>query len=307
MIFRLAFAVGLFAGSLTFGWLLGRRRVLTEASAGGLLRFDVKVLSPLVLTLLFWRFDLTNWRAFSLPLLGCVALFSTWLPAWMYARLGGLSRPETGSFVTCAMFSNVGYLGALIAFALYGEPGYALASLHLVYFSPCFYVVAFTIARRFGALDGPMRDEAGNAKLRLYPVMGLCAGLLLSAAHIPRPVLLEWLSHVLIPLESACYLVAIGSQLRPEPMRGVARHCLAMSAIKFLYTPAVGWLIVWATRLTGLARFVVLLQTCMPVAISPLMLPVLFGVDRRLANALWLSTTILAIPVLALYIPLIVP
>ncbi len=307
MILRLAYAISLFVGSLAIGWLLGRRGVLTERSAGRLLRFGVKVLSPAVLMLLFWRFDLANWQAFALPALGCAVLFSTCLPAWLYGRLAHLSRPEMGSFLTCAMFSNVGYLGALIAFALYGESAYALAALYLVYFSPCFYVVAFTIARRFGSLDRLEQARSGNSELRLYPVAGLCIGLLLSAAHIPRPASLEWIGHVLIPLDTTCYLIAIGSQLRLEPMRGIMRHCVAMSAIKFLYTPAIGWLIVWSAHLTGLTRFVVLLQTCMPVATSPLMLPVLFGVDRRLANGLWLFTTLLAIPILVFYVPAILP
>jgi len=49
----------------------------------------------------------------------------------------------------------------------------------------------------------------------------------------------------------------------------------------------------------------VLLQAAMPVGVSPLMLPALFGVDRKLTNALWLTTTMLAIPWLLLYLPLI--
>ncbi len=55
----------------------------------------------------------------------------------------------------------------------------------------------------------------------------------------------------------------------------------------------------------GLPRLVVLLEASTPVAVSPLVLPLLFGLDRRLANALWLVTTLIAIPWLLLVILLL--
>jgi len=47
------------------------------------------------------------------------------------------------------------------------------------------------------------------------------------------------------------------------------------------------------------------LQASPPVAVSPLVLPLLFGLDRRLSNALWLFTTAAALPWLLLIIPLL--
>jgi len=41
------------------------------------------------------------------------------------------------------------------------------------------------------------------------------------------------------------------------------------------------------------------------VAVSPMVLPLLFGLDRKLANALWLFTTLIAIPWLLLVIPIL--
>ena len=80
---------------------------------------------------------------------------------------------------------------------------------------------------------------------------------------------------------------------------------LAMSAIKFLYTPLVAWLLLAVFHIHGLPRFIVLLEASTPVAVSPLVLPLLFGLDRKLANALWLFTTILSLPWLACIVPLL--
>jgi predicted permease len=133
----------------------------------------------------------------------------------------------------------------------------------------------------------------------------MLVGVLLNLAGVVRPQPLEWLNHVLIPLDTALYLTAIGSQLHLASPRPHLAPCLVMSGIKFLYTPLVAWLLVAAFGLQGLPRFVVLLQASTPVAVSPMVLPLLFNLDRRLANALWLFTTVASLPWLLLVIPLL--
>ncbi len=76
-----------------------------------------------------------------------------------------------------------------------------------------------------------------------------------------------------------------------------------MSAIKFVYTPLIASGLVWLLHLSELPRRVVLIHAAMPVAISPLMLSALFGLDRKLTSALFLFTTLAAIPWLFIYLP----
>ena len=282
-------------------------RSLSEARASRVVRFTVKRISPIVLWVSFWGLQLSGSQAWRLPGIGALLSLSTLLPAWGYARLAGLDRPQTGSLLTCAMFSNVGYLGAFLVFALYGEQGYGLAVLYLLSFNPCFYLIGFTVAKRFGhRLDTAASSSWYSDELRFYPFVGLAIGLILNLAKVPRPAGLALLNRFLIPIDTILYLAAIGSQLRVEPLSAGSRGaCLAVSAIKFWYTPLVGWLLLSIIPLDGVPRFVVLLEASMPVAISPLMLSLLFGLDRRLSNALWLFTTLLAIPWLLVYLPLI--
>jgi len=306
MLARLGLGLGLFVGSLLIGWWLGHRRLLAETQAKELIRFVVKWLSPLVLCLSFWRLQLTDPKPFLLPLIGCLISLATLVPAWGYACVAKLTGPQTGSFLTCALFSNLGFLGAFIAFALLGESAYGLAMLYLVYFNPCFYLLGFAIAKHFGQDPHTPSAIAGLAdEIRLRPFVGLVAGLVLSLTKVQRPAACELINHALIPIDTSLYLIAVGSQLSLEPLGPWLRASVAMSAIKFCYTPLVGWGLVWLFHVEGLARFVVLLQASMPVAISPLMLSLLFGLDRRLANSLWLFTTLLAIPWLLVYLPII--
>jgi len=306
MIARLVGGLGLFLGSMTAGWWLNRRGLLREEQASRLVRWVIKALAPVVLCLTFWSMDLRRLEPWLLPLLGLLISTSTLLPAWVYARSAGLTPPQTGSFLTCALFSNVGYLGAFTAFALFGEAAYALCVLYFVFFSPSFYTLGFGIASRYGHRSGA-RGSAASASdaLRLYPFLGMVAGVLLSLFGPERPQAFERLNHLLIPVDTALYLIAIGSQLTFESPRPWWRPCLAMCGIKFLYTPLIAWLLVTGLRVEGLPRFMVLLEASTSVAVSPLVLPLLFGLDRRIANALWLVTTAVAIPWLLVLIPLL--
>ena len=340
MFLRSLFGIGVFLGSMGAGWGLRRMGRLTEARASMLVRGVVTWSSPVVLCLSFWRMELRAVQPWLLPLIGMVVSCSTMAPALLYARRARLTPPQTGSFLTCAIFSNVGYLGAFTAFALFGEAGYALCMAYLAFFSPCFYTIGFWIASHYGhpslasAQHTLLKQDAGE--LTRYPIAGMLLGIALSLAEIPRPLLLEQLNHVLIPLSTALYLIAVGSQLAfdsPRPRRGTPtvtfgeakrvgvaegsvdacegidrpwwRACVAMSAMKFLYTPLVAAALLAVVPIHGLARTIVLLESATPVAVSPLVLPLLFGLDRRLSNALWFFTTLASIPVFLVLIPLL--
>lgn len=306
MLDRLAWGLGLFFGSLAAGWWLHRRGILTEVRAATLTRFVVIGCSPIVLALSFWHMDLRRLEPWLLPGLGLVISCSTLIPAALYARRARLSNPQTGTFLTCALFSNVGFLGAFTAFALFGEAGYGLSMLYLVFFTPCFYTLGFAIAARHGrARTTQGLGAAFNDALRVYPFIGMVAGAGLSLLRVPRPAVLDGLNQLLIPVNTALYLIAIGSQITLSSPRPWLASCWAMSGIKFLYTPLIAWGLVQLLHIEGLPRYVIVLEASTPVAVSPLVLPLLFGLDRDLSSALWLFTTLLCLPVWLLLLPLL--
>ena len=144
---RIALGFGLFVGSMLSGWCLRRWSILTEARASRLVLWLVRIPCLIVLCLLFWQMDLRHVDPWLLPLLGLLISASALAPAMLYARCARLSRAQTGSVLTCALFSNVGYFGAFTAFALFGEAGYGLCMLYLVFFTPSFYTLGFWISR----------------------------------------------------------------------------------------------------------------------------------------------------------------
>ena len=308
MLTRVGLSLGLVVGSLAVGWWLHRRGRLSERQASQIIRWIVRVPTPVVLCLSIWKMDLRSPDPWLLPFVGLAVSASAMIPALCYTRMAALSRPQIGSFLTCAFSSNLGYFGAFTAFAVFGEEAYAMCLLYLVFFVPCFYTLGFSIAARYGERRKPdaSTGTALGDDLRFYPFLGIVVGAVLSLAGVPRPVPLEWLNHALIPIDTTFYLIAIGSQLTfASPSRPLWAPCLMMSGIKFLYTPLIAWWLVNALNLQGLPRVIVLLQAATPVAVSPMVLPLLFGLDRKLANALWLVTTVLAIPVFVVLLPLL--
>jgi len=304
-VLRVGFGVGWFIGSLGLGWWLKRSGWLTDARAAGLMRLVFTVLAPLVLCLTLWGMELEAGHLWALPLIGTVVSASTVLPAAFYARAARLTRPETGSLLTCAFFSNLGYMGAFTAFALYGEQAYALCVLYFLFFSPLFYTVGVGVADRYGHRGAAGVPPTFMAGIQFVPFAGLLVGVALNLAGVPRPPWLGMANHGLIPIDTAAHLLVIGSQLTFESPRRYWRPGVVMSGIKFVYTPAIAWLLITWCGLQGLPRMIVLLEASMPVAVSPLILPLLFGLDKKFSNALWLFTTLVAIPWLLLAIPLL--
>jgi predicted permease len=173
-----------------------------------------------------------------------------------------------------------------------------------VFFTPCFYTWGFWTAARYGTPVGPTAmSGAFGDELRLYPFLSMAAGAALSLGGVPRPGLFETVNQLLIPVTTALYLAAIGSQLRFESPRPHLRPCLAMCAIKFVYSPLLAWIALSVLDIRGMAREVVLLLSLTPVGVSPLVLPLLFGLDRPLANALWLVTTVVSVPLFLFIVP----
>jgi predicted permease len=304
--FRMVLGLAFFIGAMLAGWRLHHQGWLSAERAARLVRWIVIVPSPISLCLSFWRMDFRSPEPWVLPLLGLLIASSTLAPAYFYVRRSKLTRPQVGTFLTSAYFSNLGYFGAFTVFALYGEAGYALCMLYLIFFTPAFYTLGFGIAARYGEVRHPsMMESAYKSELRLYPFLGMAAGAFLSLAGVPRPAVFEVFNHVLIPVTTAIYLATIGAQLTFSSPSPWLRPCLAMCAIKFIYTPAVAWLLLNLLGIDGLPRAVVMIEASTPVAVSPLILPLLFGLDRGLANALWLFTTIAAIPWFLLLLPLL--
>ena len=293
---RLLFSLWLILGPISLGYAARRLGWLAESHARQIIRWTILCFAPVTSTLSFWVLPIHQVAYLTLPVVGAGVTLACLWPAWLAGRWLRMSREQLGSFLLCAMFSNLGYIGSVVCFLFLGEAAYSLSLLYLLSFSPCLYTVGFSIGRRCGTVGRePGRRGGGFDEYQRYPLMGMALGFILNLLGVARPAWCGQLNTVLIPWSTAFYLVAVGVTLRLRRVPANWRPALVMSGIKFLYSPlvglALGWLAGYGRLLGGLPLAVVWVVASTPVAISALIWSPLFGLDQDLANSLWLVTT----------------
>ena len=296
----------LFWGSIAVGYAARRARWLPPDFAPRCLRCIATWIAPPTALLSMWVLDFTHLTLLSLPFLGLAVSMASLLPAWWLARRWALSGPRRGSWLLSALFSNVGYLGALIAFALWGEQAYGLCTMYFLFFGTIVYTLGYTIGGRYGAASSTVAPLATNSWEWWHwtPMVGTLIGLSLSFGGVARPLVLGPFNRALIPLLTGAYLFTVGTTMRCSRVGAYWREGLWMSAIKLLYAPLIGttlaWLFGYQHLLNGLVFRVAVLESAMPTAITSLTLPALFRLDQDFANSLWIITTLASMLVIPL-------
>ncbi len=271
--------------------------------------FLTKSITPFIVMFSFWALDLNNAAIFTLPLLGVVITTLALVPAGFFSKIHKLSHRQTGSYIGAAMFSNIGYtLGGFIAFVLYGEIGFGLTVLYCLFFKPYFYTIGFYMAENYSM--GKTTGVKDNLKriftegIRLFPLLGLAAGIILNLLNLKRPLYIGDLNNILIPVTTFIYMFAIGLTMNFKVVKEFKAPVFSMSFIKFVWSPIVGilfaYLLKYQNIMGGLPLKIIIIESFMPCAIASLVLSSLFNLDQDLANSCWIFTTLLLIPLLPL-------
>jgi predicted permease len=301
---RLLFFFGLFYGSLAVG--LGLRQ--NRAWAPPIMRWTILLVEPWLFLYSLWVVDLRQLPLYApIPLLAVILILLIIVTTpWLARRL--LPRPESqGSFVLAAAFSNIGTTGgAFLCYLLFGQPGLSLAYLFLLPYPFLVFTLGFSVAKRYAAGRRLALSEYLRATLTdplsALPLLAMTAGALLNAWG-PRPPLgAAPVIDVLIKLDLISMCLAIGMTLEWPDFSALGRPLTANAAIKFILSPACALLLVWGWygSFLSLPAKILVIQAAMPSAIYAVIITNLFGLDRKLVNALWISSTLLLAPVAAL-------
>ncbi len=308
-IFRTFYVLLILFLPLTAGYGLRKKNLILkpELISIRLIVFLTKAVTPFVVLFSFWKLELTSAKIFTLPLAGMAISTLALAPAFFFVKVHGLNRKQAGSYLTSAMFSNIGYtLGGFIAFVLYGEAGFGLTVLYCLYFKPFYYTIGFYIAENYSSKKGvKIKDNLKKVftdGIRLFPLLGLAGGIGLNLLGVPRPGFIQQLNGFLIPATTFIYMFAIGMTLKLRAVKRFKVPVLSMSVIKFIWSPLIGLAIAYFLGyrfiMGGLLFKVALIESFMPSAITSLMLPALFNLDQDLSNSCWIFTTLLLIPLL---------
>ena len=314
---RLLFSIALVIIGITLGYLIrlsvntGRIQLPVEGCRRALQKAALLFFNPVAILGATWVADIDNVKIAIMPFLGMTALFAGGLTAWFSARLLNLNRKQTGSFVVCGGFTNIGSLGALFCFILLGEKGFALVPFYKLFEETIYYAVGFPIAKSFSrdlsrnpSFFSRIKDAVSD-KFVLTAVTGIGIGLVLNLSGISRPPVYASVNAVFIPLAAFLLLLSIGMAMRFSSAKTYIRPGLVITALKFLIIPCIISGIGFLTGLDkiygGLPLKVALILSSMPVGFIAMVPPTIYDLDIDIANACWLITN----GVLLIYIPVL--
>lgn len=307
------FSLGLIASGLLIGYLYrnrcphGVRRTEEEVN---LLRRRLQAaallyVNPVAFGGAIWALDLGDARIVALPFLGLFAITLGGVLAYFAAHALGLNRKQTGVYVTCGGFTNIGSIGSLVTYFLFGETAVALMPFYKLFENFAYYGVGFPYAKSMS--DAASERESIGGRVRgvltdryvVVAVSSMAAGLGLNLLGFERPGFYPALNGVLIPLGTLLLLSSIGMAMRFGRMRGYLREAGVLSLIKFVAVPGsvylVGSLLGLGGVDGGLPLKVSVVLASMPVAFTAMVPPTLYDLDVDLANTAWFVTTALLV------------
>jgi predicted permease len=301
-------------GFLLFGYGMKKLFPSTAGFSRPLSIYIMTYLTPVIILNAFWSLDFSTVRIVQLPLINLITIVLSVLPALIVGRLFRLHPEERGSLTSCTMFSNNGItLGGFLCYLLYGDEGLYLANLYTAFFIPTYYLIGFPLVRTVSGKKSsrflnPLHELLANP-VSIVPVSFMALGLLLNLAGIRRPDFLNTLStRYLMYLSAAFNSLSIGLGLRFMKSLRYAPHGLSVSAIKFLFNPAIGFGSILLFGFLGLENTlpakVIFIQSFMPAAIMSVIMVKIFELNEDLANSAWIISNFSAIPMIPVMIAL---
>jgi predicted permease len=281
---------------ITAGYMLRKHFREKSSLFEGMIKWNILTVVPLLSMLSFWVIKLDT-RLLWLPVLGVVMQIVPGLAGSLYARRKYESPLDRGGFMISSMLSNRGIIGMITVFILYGEEGYAMVRLVILFAGFMLYLIYFPIARHYYYIYENSKRNKHSLIRSLFnrnqaPVLGIIAGIVLNYMEVGRPMLFTGLFSVIIHISIWLYLLPIGYSIELNKVRTYLGSVWGILPIKFIITPSVTYLIARLIGLEGPALNTVLILSMTPTAVTALITTKLHNLNFHLAMSAYLLTTV---------------
>jgi predicted permease len=314
---KLIFSITLVVVGIGIGYgiqvMVSKKRIALpiEKARRSLQKAALLFFNPIAILGATWVADIRHIKIAALPFLGMAALFTGGFLALGASRVLNLNRRQTGSFVVCGGFTNIGSLGALFCFIFLGEAGFALVPFYKLFEELSYYAIGFPVAKSFS--DDLSQTPSFIRRLKnavtdifvLVAVSSIAIGLMLNLSGIPRASFYGTVNMIFIPLAALLLLISIGMAMRFSSVKHYFRPGIVVAAIKFAFVPLIvaglGYLLGLQEIDGGLPLKVTLILSSMPVGFIAMVPPTIYNLDVDLSNSCWLITNgwlIVQIPIL---------
>ena len=308
------FPISCIVVGLCCGYLLRKLRLLGERATSILATIVVSVTYPTVAFLAIWPASLQR-KYILLPLICSASVVIMLLVSLAVSGLYRLSKTDRGAFVMACGLSNFGYtMGGLVCYLFYGEDGLALSQVYVVLWMPMVFLVFFPFANCFAT--GQEHKSTlrviwkGIWHVRSLGLLGSVLGISFALTHVPYPAFLGRYQVLKIVVLAGVFITygVIGLNLRLGEVRKYVRLYFAQAVVKFAIAPLLALLLITIFGLdyNQLLTKVVLTLAFMPTAVIGVLICNVFGLNARLASAMFVINTLvfllIVLPILALVV-----
>ena len=291
---------------LIVGYLLYQRRLLSDAAVNLLIRINVVVFFTLLSLFSFWALPLTRDLLILPAFFAFIILFPGFI-SWRFLGRRFHSPIDRGTHLISALLSNIGTLGGICAYIIYGEPGFAYAQIGGACQNLILVLLAFPAAQYYYLLHKNRGRSArldGRAFLGLLiswnqlSLLGMAAGLLLNLFGAVRPPVLSSAFSYLIHISAWFAMLPVGSLINFRRARHFVYLTLDMIFLRFLLVPLVAYFSARLVISDPVIRNALVLFAGVPAAINATLTARLYHLNVDYTIAVFLVTTVLYLTVL---------
>lgn len=291
---------------LIVGYLLYQRQMLSDTTVNRLIRINVVVFFTLLSFFSFWALPLTQDLLILPACFAFIILFPGFL-SWRFLGRRFHSPIDRGTHLISALLSNIGTLGGICAYIIYGERGFAYAQIGGACQNLVLVLLAFPIAQYYYLLHkthGRTARLEGRGFLGLLiswnhlSILGMAAGLALNAADITRPPILSEAFSYIIHVSAWFAMLPVGSLINFRRARRFVYLTLNMILLRFLVVPLVAFLAARIFISDPIVQNALVIFASVPAAINATLTARLYQLNIDYTIAVFLVTTVLYLTIL---------
>lgn len=298
---------------LILGYYLHKRNLINGTVCNRLISFNIVIISTVLSVLSFWVLPLTL-ELIWLPLLGIILCIIPGVLAYLLFAKRYENPLDRGSYLSSAILSNIGTLGGLCAFILYGEIGFAYAQMVGIFQNLVLILFCFPLAEYYYHCYERSAKKK-NMKLSLrqmfiswnqLPVLGMAMGMILYLYDVPRPSILAVTFEALVHVGAWLGLLPVGYLIDFTQAKKYYKNIWHLIPIKFIATPLVIYIMIRFLFTDQVLLGTLLILAITPTAINAVVTSRLFKLNVDLSIAAFILTTaiylLIVFPLLFFYV-----
>ena len=281
---------------LILGYLCQRQNVVKENFFNKMILNNILVVCPIVSFLSFWILPLTA-DLFWLPLISLALGFVPGAMAYVIAQKKYSRDQDRGAYVMAASLSNLGTIGGICVFLLYGEKGYGYQQIIVLFQYVLMFMFCYPLAQYY---ETRAAGGSGGSRLSLRSVLlsknqlavvGIVLGGVLQAAGIPRPAELDGVAQVFIHMGAWTGLIPVGYSVDFSQIKLYYKSLFDLSLIKFIAAPLLIYGLSHLVISSPVMLNTLLVLACMPSAVNAVVTARLYHLNVSIGVAAFLVTT----------------